>query len=110
MSRVVAAINPVLPGLARRKGVAHHPHGGSFATWTLTLAIRLVWLGPVAAERAVAEDARARVGVEPGQSSGGPSLLDRDVIVHFPLGHLVRCEEGAAAGPSVSGSGGPWAE
>ena len=48
MSRVVAAINPVLPGLARRKGVAHHPHGGSFATWTLTLAIRLVWLGPVA--------------------------------------------------------------
>ena len=60
MSRVVAAINPVLPGLARRKGVAHHPHGGSLATWTLTLAIRLVWLGPVAAERAVAEDARGR--------------------------------------------------
>jgi len=52
------------------------PRRDSLAACALTLAIRLVWPGPVVAETAVGEDASAKVGVEPGQSSGGPSLLD----------------------------------
>src|SRR3989442_5785879 len=88
----------------------HDPRLDSFAACARTLAIRPVWPGPAVGETAVAEDASAKVGVEPGQSTGGPSLLDCDVIVGLSLGHLIRRQEEAAVGPSVASLGGLWAD